>query len=372
MTATLSVKEGATTVPLTIRDLRVRAVDVPLVHPIQTARGTIGTSPLVLIDLLTQEGVTGSTYLFCYTPLVLVPLARLVSNLADLLRGTAASPEATAQVIETHFYLLGSSGLIAMASAGIDMAIWDVIARAERVPLNRLLGGDGGTVPAYAAVRSMKPEAAAREAAQAVEAGFGAVKVKLGHDTLEEDLAVVRMVRLAVGDTVQVMADYNQSLTVHEAMRRGRVLDGEGLAWIEEPVPADDDAGHARIALALHTPIQLGENWWGARDLARSVAARAADCATFDVVRVGGVTGWLQAAPIAQKAGWPVSSHRYPEMSASLLAATPMSHWLEYVDTVSPVLSQALRIERGRAIVSSEPGAGLTWDERAVDRFLVG
>jgi mandelate racemase len=354
-----------------IRALRLRAVDIPLDTSIQTAIGTISSSPAVLIDLDTDAGLTGRSYVFCYTPLVLAPMVRLLTNLGDLLLGVDASPDAVGQQLGVHLRLLGATGLVGMAAAGIDAAAWDAAGKAARQPLARLLGSRRESVPAYMGIRSMEPIMAAREAAAAAEAGFGAVKVKLGHPSLDQDMTLVRAVRDAVGPGVQIMVDYNQSLAVSEAQRRGRALDSEGLAWIEEPVSAADDAGHARLAGELRTPIQIGENWWGPEEMARSLAARACDLATFDAIRIGGVTGWLKAASIAEAAGLAVSSHRYPEVSASLLAVTPSAHWLEYVDTMSPVLTRPLLVERGQAVISGEQGLGLEWDERAVARYLM-
>lgn len=355
---------------MSIRALRARAVDIPLDRPIETALATISTSPVVLIDLTTQEGVTGRSYVFCYTPLVMAPLVRLLHNLDEQLRGLPASPGETGPRLQSQFRVLGTSGLVEMALAGIDMALWDVVGKREGISLRRLLGSSRTSVPAYAGIRSMQPEAAAREAVAAVERGFGAVKVKLGAGSLEDDLAVVRRVREAAGAGIEIMADYNQSLTVEEALRRGAVLDGERLTWIEEPVRAGDDAGHARLTRALRTPIQLGENWWGPEEMERSVASGASDVVTFDAVRIGGVTGWCRAASLAEGAGLPVSSHRYPEVSASLLAATPTAQWLEYVDTVGRVLIEPVGVERGQVLVPDTPGIALEWDEEAVRSFL--
>jgi mandelate racemase len=357
---------------VSIRSLRARAVDIPLDRPIETALATISTSSVVLIDLSTDEGVVGRSYIFCYTPLVLAPLVKLLHNLAEVLRGLPVSPGEVGRRLQSQFRVLGVGGLVGMALAGIDLALWDVVGKMRDAPLHQMLGSSRTSVPAYAGIRSMQPDGAAREAVVAVESGFSAVKVKLGTGALEDDVAVIRRVRESVGESVQIMTDYNQSLSVEEAVRRGRVLDAEGVAWIEEPVGAANDMGHAQIAGAFRTPIQLGENWWGVEEMQRSLAAGAMDLATFDAVRIGGVTGWRQAASVAQREGLPVSSHRYPEVSASLLAATPTAHWLEYVDTVSPVLLAPLRVDRGRAVVPSEPGLGLAWDESAVERFRAG
>ena len=167
------------------------------------------------------------------------------------------------------------------------------------------------------------------------------------------------------------MVDYNQSLSVPEAIHRIRALDDEGLAWIEEPTLHDDFAGHARIAREARTGIQLGENWWGPHDLAKSIAAGASDYAMPDVMKIGGVTGWLRMAALTEAAGLPVSSHIFPEFSAHLLAVTPTCHWLEYMDLANPILENPIRIEGGLAHIPEVPGAGVEWNEAAVKRFLV-
>src|SRR5262249_43547856 len=126
----------------TVRGLRARAVEVPLARPLVTSSGVIATAPLVLVDLLTAEGVTGSAYAFCYTPAVMVPLARLVANLEPVVRGELLAPLALERRLQETFRLLGGSrGLSGMAVATIDMAAWDALARALGLPLVRLLGG---------------------------------------------------------------------------------------------------------------------------------------------------------------------------------------------------------------------------------------
>ena len=128
------------------------------------------------------------------------------------------------------------------------------------------------------------------------------------------------------------MVDYNQSLTPAEAIERLRRLDDEGLAWFEEPTLAHDYQGHARIARELNTPVQCGENWWGPLDVRQAIEAQASDYVMVDVMKIGGVTGWLHASSLAAAHGIPLSSHLWPEVSAQLLCATPTAHWLEYAD----------------------------------------
>lgn len=356
---------------LTVRDVRARPVAVPLDPPLETAGGAIPTAPLVLVDVLTEEGVSGSGYVFCYTPAALQPTARLIVNLAELIKGGPAAPAAVEEKLQRHVRLLGPQGLTGLAMAAIDIALWDALAKASALPLARLLGGAPQPVPAYASLRAMSPERVAAEAADAVARGFTAVKLKVGRSDLAADLAVIHAVRGAIGDRTQVMVDYNQCLSVPEAIRRAAALDGEGLTWIEEPVRADDYAGHAAIAREARTPIQIGENWWGPHDMAKSLAAGASDCVMIDVTKIGGVTGWVRAAALAGAAGTPASSHIFPEMSTHLLAVTPTRHWLEYLDFAGPVLRSPLEIHGGRAVASEHPGIGLDWNEEAVERLLI-
>lgn len=355
---------------LTIRAIRARGVNLALARPVETAAGVMHTAPLVLIDLVTEEGIAGQSYVRCYTPVALRPLAQLIANLEQLLKGVAANPATVEAALQRHFRLLGPQGLTGIAMAGIDMALWDAQARAAAVPLVTLLGGEPKPIPAYASLRTMTARGAATEAEEAVGLGFTALKVKLGRSDLAADLETIRAVRHAVGDGIDLMVDYNQSLSVTEAVDRARILDHEGIFWIEEPTRADDFEGHARIAATASTPIQLGENWWGTHDMEKSIAARASDHATLDVMKIGGVTGWLRAATLADSASLPASSHTFPEFSAHLLGVTPTCHRLEYLDHASEILTEPVRIEQGHALTPNRPGSGFEWNEELVARLL--
>ncbi len=355
-------------VRLTIRSVTARGLDLPMARPVETAAGVMRTTPVVLVDLRTAEGVVGRAYVRCYTPLVLGPVVRLFDAVAEVLAGAPAAPAVVARDLQRRFRLVGATGLVGIVAAGIDMALWDARARACGVPLVTLLGGEPGLVDAYAGLRSMAPRAAAAEAEKALGRGFTAVKAKVGGADLAADVNMVRTLRRAVGDGVRVMVDYNQSLSVAEAVDRVHVLDDEGVHWIEEPTRADDFPGHARIAAAARTAIQLGENWWGPDDAARSIAAGASDHATLDVMKLGGVSGWLRAMALVRSAGMLASSHTFVEFSAHLLGVTPTAHYLEHLDHVGPVLAEPLEVRDGRAVIPDRPGAGIDWDEAAISR----
>jgi mandelate racemase len=260
-----AVSGGVVAAGIRVVRLRSRPVLVPLSPPLGSAAGRIDAAPLLLLDLLDSTGVTGTGYLFCYHPAVLAAAHALAERLAELVVGAPAVPRGLHAALPRRLRLLGRDGIAAMVLGGLDMAAWDGAARRAGLPLVELLGAVAVALPAYASLRSAEPAAVAAEAAAAAEAGFPAVKVKIGHADLAADLAAIRAVRDAAGPGVQIMVDYNQSLTVADALGRLPVLDEEGLAWVEEPVDADDPAGHARLSRRVRTPIQLGENWHGTR-----------------------------------------------------------------------------------------------------------
>jgi len=344
-----------------------------MARPLGTSAQTMRTAPILLIDLETEEGVTGHAYLFCYTRMAPGPIATVLADIEDAVRGKRLAPVDFSVSLSQRYRLLGAQGIVRMALAGFDVACWDALSLAAGLPLASYIGSQPRPIQAYNSngLGLMPPEQAADEAEALLEGGFRAVKLRLGRPTAEEDLAVVRAVRRRLPDTIALMVDYNQALTVTEAIRRGQGLDGEGVYWIEEPIRHDDYAGCARITATLATPVQIGENFAGAQAMAAALSANASDYVMPDLERIGGVTGWQRAAALTSAAGIEMSSHIFPEVSAHLLAATPTCHWLEYVDWAAPVLTEPLRIVDGMAQVPDRPGSGVSWDPDAVEHYRI-
>jgi mandelate racemase len=356
---------------MTIDQLTVRAVRVPMTEPHRTASGVVAESPLVLCDVRTREGVVGHGIVFTYTAAALGPVAEFVRNVAPLVVGEPLTPREVESKLAAKFRLLGTQGLVGMALAGIDMALWDALARAKGTSLVGLLGGAARPVRAYGAIGYDGVEGSAKAAVQWARRGFTGVKAKIGYADARTDLEVIRAIRAAAGPDVAVMVDYNQSLTPAEAIGRLRRLEDEGLTWIEEPTLAHDFAGHAAIAREIRTPIQCGENWWGALDVRHAIEAGASDFLMPDLMKIGGVSGWLRAVALAEAHGMRVSNHLWPEVSAQLLCCTPMAHWLEYADWWNPILEEPLRVEGGMARVDGVVGSGVSWIEEAIQRWVV-
>lgn len=357
---------------LTYRRAEVRPVLVPVKRPVFSKVGVFHDWPLVLVDLHTEEGIVGRSYLEPYLQEAARYIAPAIQDLASSRQGAQVRPLEDFQQARKSLNLVGYEGVAMIAASGLDMAAWDALGKAAGLPLARLLGGSAGGVQAYNSnglwltdAKDLADEAAALVA----EGGFSALKVRLGRDTLEQDLIALRQVREGAGGPVHLMADFNQGLSRGDALRRCHALDGEGLYWMEEPLRYDDIGGHAELARQIKTPIQLGENFYGPRELSKALAAGACDYVMLDLMRIGGVSGWLRAAPIAAALGIEVSTHLYPEVAAHLLRVTETAHWLEWQDWAYPVLSEPFELANGRLTVPDRPGCGIEWDEAAVRKF---
>ena len=353
---------------LVIAGVTAKAVVAPLVRPVKTAVGTIPAAPLVLIDVTTREGITGQAYIFAYTTTALPALHRIVGDIGAELVGMPAAPQEVMRYFDRRFRLIGWQGLVGMAVSGIDMALWDALGRAAGLPVVRLLGGTVRPLNAYDSYGVVDPNDDTDVMAASVASGFKAIKIKGGDGDISRDVATVRRVREIIGPDVRLMVDFNQALEVPEAIRRIRRLTEFDLHWVEEPVKAEDLTGHARVRAATGATIQTGENWWFPAGMAAAISAGASDHAMPDLMKIGGVTGWLSAAGLAQAAGLPVSSHIFAEASAHVMALTPTAHLVEWLDLAGSVLAEPLQVVEGQ-ITPRGPGLGLDWDDKAVARF---
>lgn len=353
-----------------IASVAAHPVLVPLPAPHRTASGTIDAAPLVVVGVRTSSGTEGHSYIFAYTPLLLAGLAEIVHQLGALLVGHPLAPFDRTGALEARLRLAGKQGLAAMAVAGLDMAMWDALARAMALPLASLLGGAPGPVPVYDSLGQMSPDEAAQAVETSLAAGFRAVKIKAGSPDVATDVATLKAMRRVAGSDLPIMIDFNQAFAVDDAIRRiDRIETEVALTWIEEPTRAEDEVGHAQIAAAARTPIQLGENWWGLIDMRRAIEANASDVVMPDAIKIGGVTGWLGARALAEAAGLRLSSHLYGEASAHLMAVTPTAHFIEWFDVAGAVNLERPRIHDGRLLPFDGPGSGFRPDPDALDRF---
>ncbi|ARN79802.1 enolase C-terminal domain-like protein [Methylocystis bryophila] len=359
---------------LTFRELRARALVLKLKRPIVAKIATLTEWPVVLIDLYTEEGVVGRSYLGPYVVKSMRYIVAALNDFSDLMKGRAIAPVELFETARRSLHFVGYEGLTLIAASGLDMGAWDALAKAANLPLCVLLGGSPGPVKAYNSngLWLGEPEALAAEALELRdEGGFTGLKLRLGRDRLRDDLAALDAVRNAVGDDMRLMVDFNQGLNLAEALERCHAIDDHGLAWIEEPIVYDNLDGYARLVASLKTPIQLGENFYGPREMHKAIQKKACDLVMPDFMRIGGVTGWMRAAALAGAAGIPMSTHLYPEVAAHVMRVTETAHWLEWQDWINPILAQPYVLKDSALQIPDSPGVGLEWNEEAVAACLL-
>jgi mandelate racemase len=354
----------------TIRGVKARAVVAPISRPVKNAFGNIEAAPLVLIDVATDQGVTGRSYIFAYTAITLKPLVQLIEEIGKDLVGRAIVPFDLMSAMDAKFRLLGWQGLVGMAVSGLDMAFWDALGKIAGKPLVELLGGSVRPIKAYDSYGAVDPKADERALRRSLELGFRGIKIKGGVGDAANDERVVKGVRALLGPDIALMIDFNQSLDPAEASRRIARLAPYDLAWVEEPVPQEDLLGHAEVRKSSAIPIQAGENWWFPRGFAEAIAVGASDFIMPDLMKVGGVTGWLRVAGQAEAASIPMSSHLFAEASAHMLGVTPTAHWLEVMDLAASILADPIKINDG-TLSARGAGLGLEWNETAVSKYVV-
>lgn len=357
---------------LTFKSVDVRPVVVPLKRPVVSKVGLFDEWPMILIDLYTEEGIVGRSYLEPYLKHAARYIVPAIHDLAATRAGQPIRPLDDFHNGRKSLNLVGYAGITMIAVAGLDMAAWDALAKAAGMPLAVFLGGSLAPVPAYNSNGLWLTDVAtlgAQAAALVTEGDFKALKLRLGRDRLQDDLDAIKTVRGTAGDDVKLMVDFNQGLTLGDALHRCHALDDQGLYWFEEPITYDNFAGYAQLTRELDTPVQLGENFYGPRDLFQALEMRAGDYVMPDLMRIGGVSGWLRAVPIAAAAGVQVSTHLYPEVAAHLMRVTETAHWLEWQDWADPVVAEPFEVKNGHVAIPNRPGNGLAWNEDAIKRY---
>jgi mandelate racemase len=310
----------------TIRSLRTRLVRVPLKRPLIAPTARIDRTTLLLLDLDCGD-VTGRAYLHVFPDSVAPALRHLLAALAGAAQGEVLDPPRLHEELRRGFGLFGGfEGLLATALGGFDMAAWDAHAQVRNEPLAITLGGTMAPLPTYnsSGLGFMPPAALAEQVPGLLEGGFAALKMRLGYPTLAEDLAAIHAVRAAAPADLVLMAEFAQGFaTAAEALSRLTALDGEGLAWFEDPLPHDDLHGHATLAAALTTPVQTGENFFAPGTVDHAARLGALDLVNFDLPHIGGITAWRKAAALAARAGLPVSSHVFRSSAVTFWRPRP-------------------------------------------------
>ena len=361
-----------------VMGIRVRRLVVPLRRALATSFGTFTEGPFLAVEVQCKGGISGRLIGFTFHKLGLKLVPEVLEHLVAQTKGRPIHFEDMAafhDACQKSLMLLGHEGVTQMGLSMFDMALHDALAQAAGVPLWTLLGGKRGPIASYnsCGLGILSPQDAAKQARELASehGGFAHIKMRLGRPSLVADITAIKAVREAIGPNIALSVDFNQALPSPSALETCRALDGLGLAWVEEPVVFDDFETQARLAAKLATPLQIGETWWHWRVAKRAIDMRAGDYIMPDILRIGGVTGWMRTARAAALASVPFSSHLSPEYSAHLLAATPTAHWLEYMDWAQDLIDDPVIPVKGFATPKNTPGAGITFNEAAIAKRVV-
>lgn len=263
---------------------------------------------------------------------------------------------------------VGRSGLATQALGAFDVALYDLKARRAGLPLAKLLGAQRDSVACYntsGGFLHTPTDQLLVNAAASRERGIGGIKLKVGQPDGRLDIQRVEAVRKHLGDDAPLMVDANQQWSRPAAQRMCRTLEQFNLVWIEEPLDAYDNEGHAALAASLDTPIATGEMLTSAAEHAELIRHRAADYLMPDAPRVGGITPFLKIAALAEHAGVMLAPHFAMELHVHLAASYPTEPWVEHFDWLEPLFEERLQISAGRMLVPSRPGLGLTLSGQA-------
>ena len=347
--------------PIVLGDISVSTATPELPSPLLTASGKLTNAALVLVKITSKCGVEGNSYLFSPNAKLLPALASAVSVAFEEVKGKSCSPETNTDYLLDKFKLFGGTGILTMAFAAIDMASWDLLGRALGKPLYRLLGGTKTSIPSYeSSGLSIGSFGQVLDQAETfLSNGNSRMKVRLGYETIAEEVMLLSRLKDDLGDNIELMVDYNQGLTFDQAVERCKELDDLGLTWIEEPILADMLEKAAELTVATRTPIQLGENLWSLTEVERALNSGSSDYLMPDVAKIGGATQWLRAAKMAERHGLKVSSHLYPEISAHLMASISNAHYLEYADWTKLQFSGHQSPQNNHVIITDKTGVGL-------------
>ena len=350
-----------------------RLVEVPFARPIETSIHQMRSVGCVLLRLETDQGLVGEGYVFTLNAVRLKALHEMLLGFAHQVEGRdPRSVAAIGQAMWQEMNPIGHKGFPIAALSAIDTACWDLIGKAAEQPLHRLFGACRERIRTYASGGlwlSQSIDDCVAEAASFIDAGFRAMKIRLGKPTVAEDVERVRAIRAAVGDGIELLADANQALGVKQAIRLGRALEEFDLGWFEEPVVYQDLRGCARVREALATPIAAGETEYtryGMRDI---LDAGAVDVLMPDLQRIGGYSEMRRACALAAAHDIPVSTHLFTEHSLCIAGAEPGCISVEHMPWYAPLFNESVEIHDGYIDIPERPGTGFSFDVDALRHF---
>ena len=328
----------------------------------------------VTLELGTDEGLVGVGVTF-FGGAIWPALKAAVDSLSELIIGDDPTrTEAIAGKLRAAASSSGPGGIFTLALSAIDIACWDLKAKAAEKPLAVLLGGLRDRAPTYASGAMMRELGSylSKAGPRLVEMGFREMKMNCGAEaTVGESVERIRVVREGIGPDVRLMCDINQMWTVNQAIDIGQRIEQYHLTWLEDPVAHDDFEGLARVADALTMPIATGEYHYGIVPFRHMLEMRSLDIVMIDVLRAGGITQWLKITGMAEAFNLPVVSHLLPELHVHLISAIPNGLTVEYMPWTLQLWEETPSLQDGKIVVPDRPGHGLAVNQETIKRYQI-
>ncbi|MGH1543149.1 MAG: mandelate racemase/muconate lactonizing enzyme family protein [Arenicella sp.] len=356
-----------------ITAVNTQKVNVPLARPVKTAIHDIRSVGCVLLNLETDSGIQGESFIFTINAVRLQAFEEMIRGFSHQVLGK--NPHYVGAIwnnIWQEINPTGHKGVTISALSAIDTACWDIVGKTAKKPLHQLFGACRDRVKTYASGGlwlSQTIDELLLESEEFIQQGFRAMKVRIGSAQPADDVQRVKALREAIGDNIELMADLNQALSPKQAIRLGRQLEPFNLSWIEEPVAAYDLKGHAQVRAALDTPVASGETEYTRFGMQDMLQQSACDILMPDLQRIGGISEMLKVAALASAYNIPISTHIFTEYSLCIAGAAQNCISVEYMPWYAPLFNEALKIDDGDIIIPERPGTGFTFNSLAIQEF---
>ncbi len=359
-----------------ISDLTTKHYLLPLSHPMTDAsHGVMTHFEVVLAELTTESGLRGRGYTYTIGSGGAAIRALIERDLRQVVAGASAERvEAVWEAMWRRLHYVGRGGLASFAMSAVDIALWDLQGKRAGLPLWKLLGGFSGEARAYAGGIDLQlgPEELVEQTRRNLDAGFRAIKIKVGRDSLREDVERVQAVRDCVGPDMPLMVDANMRYTVEQAINAARKFRDFDVYWFEEPTIPDDYPGLARIASEGGLPIAAGENLHTIYEFRHTIEQGRVAFPEPDVSNIGGITNWMRVARLAYAHNLPVTSHGVHELHLHLLAAVPNPSFLEvHSFGLERFMQNPPALKDGVMQAPDAPGHGVEFDWERLRRHEV-
>ncbi|MDR3563937.1 MAG: mandelate racemase/muconate lactonizing enzyme family protein [Negativicutes bacterium] len=358
-----------------ITNIRTRLLSVPFDRPITTATFSVNHKDIVVIEVDTDAGITGMSYIMtlgrgihALKAVIDYEIRSLVIDEDPLYR------QKIWKKLWWGLHKIGRKGAAIYAISAIDVALWDIAGKMTNQSIHQMLGpacdsieayGGGGWL--YMSIDDMLEEVNTFKQ----KFGFKAYKMRAGSTNWRQDVDRIRALREAFGYDLEIMVDLNQGLDVPSSIILGRELEKLGVFWFEEPIHADDIGGLSDIAATLDMRVVAGENEYGRYGYKDLINRKAADILQIDLQRVGGITEWMRVANTADTMGIKVTPHLFWEISVQLTCATTNSIYIEYMDWLDNCFEELPEIKGGHIHAWKKPGHGLKFRDEIMKNYEI-